>query len=120
MTSLRPLLVSFLSRTGGDEIVLEAVVVAIAEKPNAELLIVEQKPPEIELERLDSDAQGIEVVAVGNVAEVVVDEGFLHADEMVEAAGALRRVDEEYSAFGDVGKVRVERERQPVLDVAAA
>ena len=70
------------------EIVLEAVVVAIAEQADAELLVLEQEAAEIGLERLDADADAVEVVAVGDVADVIVDEGFLHAEELIEAVGA--------------------------------
>src|SRR5205085_825847 len=41
------------------QIILEAVIVAIAEQANAELLVLEQKAPEIEVERLDADPHGI-------------------------------------------------------------
>ena len=54
---------SFSSRQIAVEIVLEAVVVAIAEQAHAELLVLEQEAAEIELERLDADADRIEVVA---------------------------------------------------------
>ena len=70
------------------QIVLEAVVVAVAEQADAELLVVEQEAAEIGLERLDADADGIEIVAVRDVAQVIVDEGFLHAEEVVVAVGA--------------------------------
>ena len=79
---------SFSSRQNAGEIVLEAVVVAVAEQADAELLVLEQEAAEIELERLDADADAVEVVAVRDVAEVVVDEGFLDAEEVIEAVGA--------------------------------
>src|SRR3546814_10464444 len=43
----------FLQPPEGREIILEAVVVAIAEQADAELAVVEQKTAEIALERLD-------------------------------------------------------------------
>ena len=117
-TSLRPRIGVLLQPPERREIVLEAVVVAVAEQAHAELLVLEQEAAEIELERLDADADRVEIVAVRDVAQVIVDEGFLDADEAVEAVrwrgwgwtSSTRR-----SRHVDV--VEVEGEGQPVFDL---
>src|SRR3546814_5128840 len=73
----------------GREIILEAVVVAIAEQADAELAVVEQETAKIALERLDAEPDRIEIIAVGRVGEMLVDEQFLHAEE---AVGAMARL----------------------------
>ena len=77
-----------------DQIILEAVVVAVAEQPDRELLVVEQETAEIELQRLDADPNAIEIVARRHVAQMIIDESFLHAHEVVEARSALGRLHE--------------------------
>ena len=67
------------------EIVLEAIVVAVAEQADSELGILEEEAAEIEVEGLDADADGIEVEPVRDVADVIVDEGFLDAERIIEA-----------------------------------
>src|SRR3546814_2989281 len=83
----------------------------------AELAVVEQKTAEIALERLDADADRVEVVAVAVVAEMLVDEGFLHTDEMVEAMALLRGTHVEHAPFGHVDIVDVIGEGQAIFDV---
>src|SRR5690606_22742603 len=73
----------------GRQIILEAIVVAIAEIADPELTVVEQEPAKIALKGLDADADRVEVVAVAVVAQMLVDKGFLHPDEMVEAVALL-------------------------------
>src|SRR3546814_8087579 len=104
----------------GREIILEAVVVAIAEQADAELAVVEQKTAEIALERLDADADRVEVVAVAVVAEMLVDEGFLHPDEMVEAMALLRGTHVEHAPFGHVDIVDVIRSEETTFDVGSS
>jgi hypothetical protein len=99
------------------QIILETVVVAVAEQPHAKLLIVEEEAAEIELERLDPGADTVEIVAGGDVAEVIVDERFLHPHEAVEARGALGRLDEQYPALRHVDIIGVEGERQTIFDI---
>src|SRR5207253_4150505 len=53
------------------QIILEAVVVAIAEQADAELLVLEEETAEIEVERLDTDADGIEVETARDVADMI-------------------------------------------------
>src|SRR6185369_13767959 len=67
----------------GLEVELVAVVVAIAEEADAELVVLEQEAPEIELERLNADANRIEIEAIRAVAQMLVDEQFLHAQKRV-------------------------------------
>ena len=99
------------------QIVLEAVVVAIAEQADAELLVLEQEAAEIELEGLDADPDRVEIEPVRDVAQMVVDEEFLDAERMIEAVGAARRLDVEDAALADIDIIDVVGERQPVLDM---
>ena len=69
------------------------------------------------MEGLDADPHGIEIVAVRDVAEVVVEEQLLHADEVVVAMGRLARLDEQHAAFGHVDEIVVDGEGGAVLDV---
>ena len=73
------------------EIVLIAVVVAIAEEADAEIVVLEKEAAEVRREGLDADAHGIEIVALRDVADVVIDERFLHAEEIVETVGEVAR-----------------------------
>ena len=107
----------FLEPPEPTEIILESVVVARAEKADAELVVVEQEPAEISLERLDADPHAIEIVAVGDIAEVIVEESFLHANEMVEAVRRLARFDEQHAPLGDVDIIDVARQRDTVFDI---
>ena len=99
------------------EIILEAVVVARSEKPHAKLVVVEQKPAKIGLERLDADPHAIEIVAVGDIAEVIVEEGFLHADEVVETMRGLARFDEQHAPLGHIDIIEIGRQRDAVFDI---
>ena len=72
------------------EVVLPAVVVARAEQAHAELVVLEQEAAEVRRERLDADADAVEVVAVGDVAQVLVDERRLEADVMCRCASCPR------------------------------
>ena len=96
---------------------MQPVVVAVAEQADAELLVVEQEAAKIVLERLDTDPDRVEIVAVRDIAQVIVDEGFLHPEELVVAVAGLGRLDEQHPLFGYVDVVGVERERQAVLDL---
>src|SRR3546814_16177859 len=49
----------------GREIILEAVVVAIAEQADAEVDVVEQEPAKIDLERLDAEPDRKKIIAGG-------------------------------------------------------
>ena len=56
------------------EVVLPAVVVADAEEPHAKQTVVEQEATEIRREGLHAHAQTVEVVPIGNIAQMLVDE----------------------------------------------
>src|SRR5213075_2344686 len=60
-----------------DEVVLPAVVVVVAEEPDAEVRIVENESAEIAHERLDPETRREEVVVVRQVAEMDFAERFL-------------------------------------------
>ena len=101
----------------GGEVELEAVAVAIAEQPHAQLLIVEQEAAKVALKRLDADADRHEIVAVGGVAQMVIDERLLHADEAVEPVARLARVDRQHAAFGHIRVIDVEGEAHAIFDL---
>src|SRR3546814_6326043 len=99
------------------EIILTAVVGAIAEQADAELAVVEQETAKIALERLDADADRMKVVSVAVVAEMLVDEGFLHAEETVGAMAGPRRAHVEHAPFGYVDMVDIIGKRQGIFDI---
>src|SRR3546814_3252844 len=61
----------------------------------------------IALERLDADADRMKVVSVAVVAEMLVDEGFLYAEETVGAMAGPRRGHVEHAPLGyaDMGDI---------------
>ena len=81
------------------EIELDPIVVAIPEEPKAQLLVLEKEAAKIEIERLDAESQAVEVVAVARVAEVIVEEGFLNTEGIVETIAADARTNIEHPAF---------------------
>ena len=99
------------------EVILEAVIVAVPEEAQAKLLVVKQEAAKIRLERLDADPHRVKIVAGRDIAEVVIEERFLHADEMVEAMARLRWLDEQHAAFGHIDVVHVERQRDAIFDI---
>src|SRR4029434_4646561 len=62
------------------QVELDAVVVAVAEEAEAELVVLEEETAEIEVERLDAEPDAVEIVALGRDAELIVDERFLDAE----------------------------------------
>src|SRR3546814_12905237 len=71
----------------------------------------------IALERLDADADRMKVVSVAVVAEMLVDEGFLHAEETVGAMAGPRRAHVEHAPFGYVDMVDIIGKRQAIFDI---
>src|SRR5207237_6613816 len=69
------------------------------EEPDAEWLVLKQEAAEIRDERLDADANVVEVVTVGNNAIFIVDERFLQRGEMVAAPRAAARIDPQHAHF---------------------
>src|SRR4029079_9527803 len=74
------------------DVVLPAIVVARAEQANPKLVVLEQEAAEVRRERLDADAQAGEILVVGDVAQVLVDERRLDAEVMIVARLALARI----------------------------
>ena len=64
------------------EVVLPLVVVPVPKEPRAKVRIVENEPAEIRNKWLDAEARSPEVVVVGKVAEVILEEQLLDADEV--------------------------------------
>ena len=98
-------------------IILDAVIVTVAEIAKTKLQIVEQKAAEIGLKRLDTDADAVKVIAVRHVAQVFIDEEFLHAQKMIKAMAASARLNEQQTTFGNIDKRRVERQRNFILEL---
>ena len=99
------------------QIELDAVVVAVAEQAHAELVVVEQETAEVRLERLDAHAQADEIEPLRiEPADVIINEGFLQADEAIGALGALRGFDIEHAPFGHFDMVDIARNRDAVFD----
>src|SRR3546814_2192825 len=71
----------------------------------------------IALERLDAEADRIEIIAVGRVGEMLVDEQFLHAEEAVGAMARLRRAHVEYAPFGHVDMIDLIGKGDAIFDV---
>src|SRR6185503_184362 len=99
------------------EIELPAIVVAIAEQADAELVVLEEEAAEIELEFLDADAQRGEIEAVRAVQYILVDEELLHAERIIEAIVRLARAHAEHAPLGHVHIIGLESERDPIFDV---
>ena len=59
------------------EVVLQAVVVVVAEKADAEIGVVENEPAKIAHKRLNPETRRNEIVVVGEIANVQLEEGFL-------------------------------------------
>ncbi len=75
------------------DVVLPEVVVARAEQADAERAVLEQEAAKVRGDRLDADSDAVEVVAFGHVAQMLVEEQLLDADEIVSAPPPLRRID---------------------------
>ena len=101
----------------GGQIVLEPVIVAVAEQPDAQLIVLKQKPTEFGGERLNADAQAIEVIALRDIAQVIVDEGFLDPDKRIVAAGFAAGLDIEDALFRHVDIIVLERQGDPELNL---
>ena len=99
------------------QVVLVDVVVAGAEEPYPELVVLEQEPAEIRGERLDPEAHAVEVEAVRDVAEMHIQKQLLHPGMGVVAGLPLARVDIEHPQLLHLGVVEVEDRRDVELVV---
>ena len=99
------------------QIVLVAVVVPVPEQPHAQLVILEQEPPEVGGEGLDSDPHRVEVIALRDVAQMVVEEGFLHAEEGILPVGAFRGPDGQDAPLRHADIAVVEGKGQTGLEI---
>ena len=91
------------------EVVLPAIGVAVAKQAHTELVVLEQKAAKIGVERLDADADRVEVVKLRHVSDMVVDKPFLETEEIIGAGLALRRVDVKYPDLAGRRVVEIER-----------
>ena len=72
-------------------VVFDFVVVKIAEDADAGLFVLKEETAEVGVEFLSAGANGNEIVVRAEIAEFVLDEGFLKAKVRVEAIGAAER-----------------------------
>ena len=77
---------SFSMRRNQPRLYCQQIVVARAEQAHAERAVLEQEAAKVGGDRLDADAQAVEVVALGDIAQVLVDEQALDADESLRYA----------------------------------
>src|SRR5438105_5499716 len=82
----------FLKHVEPGDVVLPAVVVVIAENPDAEVRIVENETAEIAHERLNAGTKGNEIIVVRQIAQVEFAEGFLQRPEFFFAGRAVLRI----------------------------
>src|SRR2546421_7733540 len=82
----------FLEHVEPGNVVLPAVIVVIAENPDAEIGVVENETAEIADERLNAGAQGNEIVVVGKIAQMEFAERFLQRPEFFFARRAVLRI----------------------------
>ena len=75
----------FLAHVEHGRVVLQPVVRVVAEDPPAEVRVVEEEAAEVGVERLVAALEGDEVVAVREVAQVQLDEGFLQRPVVLRA-----------------------------------
>ena len=74
---------SFSQHVERGEIVLPAVVVVVAEDPDAEVGVVKNETAEVAHERLHPDAQRNEIVIVRQIAQMNFSERFLKRPEFL-------------------------------------
>src|SRR6202034_4676697 len=102
------------------EVVLEYIVVARAEEAHAELIVLKQKAAKIGRKGLDADPDAVEVIAFRHVAQMLLRERVLNADEAVGARRAITRIDVQNTDFIDRGVVVVEHRSKTKLPVRGA
>ncbi len=110
--SFRPLFVSFSSRRNHPRLYCHWLLSRVPNRRMPERLVDEQQAAEIGGERLDADADGVEVVVVGHVAQVLVDEELLHGDDAVVARRALARIDAQHAHLVDLRAVEVDHRHE--------
>ncbi len=98
----------FLDAPEPGDVVLPAIVIACAEEAHAERTVLEQEPAEVGCDGLDADANAVEVVALGDIPEVLVDEQALDAGEAFGARLALVRIDLDDTELFDAEPGQVE------------
>ena len=99
------------------QVILVEVVLAIAEQANPELIVLKKEAAKIRGEGLNTDAQAVEIVAVGHVAQVLVDERGLNADEIIVTRLAGIGVDVQLLQFADRGMIEIEHGREAEFEV---
>ena len=91
------------------------VVVACAEQAHAERLVKKQKAAEIRRDRLDADSNTVEIVTRRHVAQMFVEEQFLHTGKIVVAIDAVRGIDVDGAHFLGGRAVEVEHRHEAEL-----
>jgi len=97
-----------LAHVEGDEVVLPAVVVVVAEDARAEVGVIENEAAKIAHERLNTEARGDEVIIVRQIVDMDFDERLLDRIKILVAGRvAQARIGIEHAGFLDVGVVVV-------------
>ena len=109
---VKPAVAVFLQAAKQADIVLPAIVVARTEEANTDRTVLEQEAAKIRCDRLDADPQAVEVVAVRDVAQVLVEEQSLDADEVVVTRRALARVGFENAGLANLHPCEVEHRQK--------
>ncbi len=102
------------------QVVLVDIVVTRTEQAHAERVVDKQKTAEIRGNRLNADAQAVEIVAVGHVAQVLVEVQVLHAEMRIGARLAVVGVDPERAQFVRVDAVVIGHRGKAVLVIGRA
>ena len=88
---------------------MHAIIVAGSEETETELIVLKQEAPEIGLHRLDTNAETVEVIARGGVADVIIKKGFLNPHKPIGSIGSLGRF------MGSLGPLQISPHRLGVF-----
>ena len=109
---VQPAVAVFLQAAKQADVVLPAIVVARTEEANADGAVLEQEAAKIRRDRLYADAQAVEVIPVRHVAQVLVEEQALDADEVVVTRRAPARVGSENAGLADFHACEVQNRQE--------
>ncbi len=90
------------------KVVVEAVGAQVAEKPDARLLLREEKAAEVADELLNSGADRDKVEVRAQVVDLCLDKRFLNSGMVVEAINTFCRIDIDQAAFPRLKEVQVD------------
>ncbi len=81
------------------------------------MVVLEQESAKVRRDRLNADAQAVEIVAPGHVAQVLVDKQALDADEALRPRQIRRRVGLEHAGFVDCNAGEIEDRDKAELEI---